>query len=201
MLSKLAILERLAQMLQMLLYKFKEFLGLKYRHDFVRDVLFDIFRCAGVFVKKEASMNFFTDSQEKRSTLRLADVPVYEWVGGKHACVNLTRVSSLVGLRTGGFTVGQTTFKAASCKVAKHERASFDNQHAFIPFVFETLDFLASKIVDRLRRVQSSCITCCITWDNKYNFYDDLFCHPKKSNDTIYCSFTYIILIINKNST
>jgi len=58
----------------------KEFPGFKYRHDFVRDVLFDIFRRAGVSVKKEASVNFLTDPLDRRSTLRPADVMVYEWV-------------------------------------------------------------------------------------------------------------------------
>ena len=38
----------------------KELFGFKYRHDFVRDVLFDIFRRAGVSVKKGAPVNFLT---------------------------------------------------------------------------------------------------------------------------------------------
>jgi hypothetical protein len=49
-------------------------------------------------VKKEASVNFLTDPQKGRSIFRPADVPVYGWVGGKHACVNLTGVSPLVKL-------------------------------------------------------------------------------------------------------
>ncbi|KAK2358664.1 hypothetical protein QL285_095835 [Trifolium repens] len=97
--------------------------GSKYRHDLVQDVLFDIFRRARIYGKKEALVNFLTDSLEGRSTLRPADVLVYGWVGGKHACVDLIGVSPLVGLTTRGFTVGQTTLKAASNKVAKHERA------------------------------------------------------------------------------
>jgi len=52
----------------------KELPGFKYRYDFVRDVLFDIFRRAEVLVKKEASMNFLTDPLDRRSTLRPADV-------------------------------------------------------------------------------------------------------------------------------
>jgi hypothetical protein len=44
-------------------------------------------------------VNFLTDPQEGRPTLRLADVTVYGWVGGKHAYVDLTGVSPLVGLR------------------------------------------------------------------------------------------------------
>jgi hypothetical protein len=50
-------------------------------HDFVRDVLCDIFQRAEVSVKKEAHVNFLTDPQERRLTLRLADVLVYGWIG------------------------------------------------------------------------------------------------------------------------
>jgi hypothetical protein len=45
----------------------REFPGLKYRHGFkyrhalVGDVLFNIFRRAGIFVKKEALVNFLTN--------------------------------------------------------------------------------------------------------------------------------------------
>jgi hypothetical protein len=132
----------------------RELPGFKYRHDFVRDVLFDVFRCAGISAKKEAPVNFLTDPQEGRSTLRPADVMVYGWVGGKHACVDLTGVSPLVGLRAGTFTVGQAALKAASCKVAKHEKACSDNQHAFIPFAFDTFGFLAPEAASLLQRVQ-----------------------------------------------
>jgi hypothetical protein len=126
----------------------------KYRHDFVRDVLFDIFRRAGVSVKKEAPVNFLTDPQEERSTLRPADVTVYGWVGGKHACVDLTGVSPLVGLGTRTFTAGKAALKAASCKVVKHEKACSDNQHAFIPFAFDIFGFLEPEAVSLLHRIQ-----------------------------------------------
>jgi len=132
----------------------KELLGFKYRHYFVRDVLFDIFRRTEISVKKEAPVNFLTDPLDKRSTLRSADVMVYGCVGGKHVCVDLTGVSPLVGLGVGPFIVGQTALKATSSKVAKHEKACFDNQHAFIPFAFDTFGFLAPEVVDLLHRVQ-----------------------------------------------
>jgi len=99
-------------------------------------------------VKKEAPVNFLTDPLERRSTLRPADVMVYGWVGGKHACVDL----NLLGV--GPFTVGQADLKAASSKVAKHEKACSDNQHAFIPFAFDTFGFLAPEVVGLLHRVQ-----------------------------------------------
>ncbi|GKE19558.1 hypothetical protein Tco_1427135 [Tanacetum coccineum] len=106
----------------------KELPGFKYRHDMVRDVLFDICRRDGIFVKKEAPMNFLTDLSDGRSTLRPADVL--------------------------GFTVGQDALKAASCKVTKHEKACIENQHVFIPFAFDTFGFLAPEVVELLTRVQ-----------------------------------------------
>ncbi|GJU46273.1 putative reverse transcriptase domain-containing protein [Tanacetum coccineum] len=76
----------------------KEIPRFKYRHDMVRDVLFDICRRARISAKKEAPVNFLTDPLDGRSTLRPADVLVFGWVGGKHACVDLIGVSLLVGL-------------------------------------------------------------------------------------------------------
>jgi hypothetical protein len=55
----------------------KELPGFKWIHDFVRDVLFDIFRRAGISVKKEELVYFLTDPQDRRSTLRSADVMLY----------------------------------------------------------------------------------------------------------------------------
>ncbi|KAL7597205.1 hypothetical protein Lser_V15G29104 [Lactuca serriola] len=128
----------------------KELPGFKYLHDLVRDVLFDIFRRAGVSAKKEAPVNFLTDPLEGRSTLRPADVLVFGCVGGKHACMDLIGVSLLVGLGSGVFTVGQ----AASSKVAKHEKACMENQHTFIPFAFDIFGFLAPEVMELLNRVQ-----------------------------------------------
>ena len=68
--------------------------------------------------------------------------------------MDLIGVSPLVGLGVGAFTVGQAALKAASSKVAKHEKACSDNQHAFTPFAFDTFGFLASEAVDLLHRVQ-----------------------------------------------
>jgi hypothetical protein len=105
-------------------------------------------------VKKEAPMNFLTDPLDRRSTLRPVDVMVYECVGGKHAYVDLTRVSPLVGLGVWPFTVVQATLKAASSKAAKHEKTCSDNQHAFILFAFDIFSFQAPEVVYLLHRVQ-----------------------------------------------
>ncbi|GJY50389.1 hypothetical protein Tco_0441236 [Tanacetum coccineum] len=101
----------------------KELPVFKYRHDMVRDALFDICRCLGISAKKEAPVNFLTDPSDGRSTRRPANVLVFGWVGGKHTCVDMTRVSPLVGLSSQGLTVGLAALEAASCKVTKHEKA------------------------------------------------------------------------------
>jgi hypothetical protein len=54
----------------------KDLPGFNYKHEF-RDVLFYIFRRAGVFMKKETSLNFLTDAQEGMSTFRPTIVLVY----------------------------------------------------------------------------------------------------------------------------
>ena len=50
-----------------------------------------------------------------------------------------------MGLSSRGFTAGQSTLKAASCKVTKHEKACIENQHVFIPFAFDTFGFLFTR--------------------------------------------------------
>ena len=65
----------------------KELPIFKYRHDFISEVLFDI----------ETLVNFLTDPHEGISTLRPTNILVYEWVGGKHACVILIGVFTPVG--------------------------------------------------------------------------------------------------------
>ncbi|GJY39382.1 hypothetical protein Tco_0425746 [Tanacetum coccineum] len=50
--------------------------------------------------------SYLTHPLEGRSTLRPADILVFGWAGGKHACVDLTGVSPLVGLRDNGFVAG-----------------------------------------------------------------------------------------------
>jgi len=55
----------------------KELSDFKYKHDFVRDVVFNIFRWAGVSVKRKAPVNFMTDPLDRRLTLWPAYVMVY----------------------------------------------------------------------------------------------------------------------------
>ncbi|KAL6514241.1 hypothetical protein OROHE_019228 [Orobanche hederae] len=128
--------------------------GFKQRHDHVRDISYDILWRADISSKKEAPVNFLTDPFEGRLRLRPADVLIFGWANGKHACVDLTGVSPLVGIGHGTFTVGQAALRAASSKIAKYEKACHENGHAFIPFAFDTFGFLPPDAVGLLKRVQ-----------------------------------------------
>jgi hypothetical protein len=100
-------------------------------------ISFNVFKRIGVSVKKETLVNFLIDPLKMRSTLRPTNVLVYDRVRGKHACVYLTGVYSLMGLTIENFNLGQTTFKATSSNVIKHERTFSDNQYAFISFAVD----------------------------------------------------------------
>ena len=71
------------------------------------------------------------------------------------------QVSPPVGLRIGGFMVGQDTLKVATCKVTKHEKSYMENQHALISFVFDTFRFLvsdATKLLNKVRWIMYSIV-------------------------------------------
>ncbi|MFS7911951.1 hypothetical protein Hanom_Chr02g00124051 [Helianthus anomalus] len=86
-----------------------------------------------ISAKKEAPVNFLTDLSEGRSTLRPADVLVFGWASGKHACVDLTE----------------------SKKVEKHAKACEDNQHVFVD-MFGSLAPEAVRFLSRVQRVVHS---------------------------------------------
>ncbi|PNY12796.1 hypothetical protein L195_g009435 [Trifolium pratense] len=60
-------------------------------------------------------------------------------VGGKHACVDLTEVSPLMGLGNRDFTVGQAALKVASSKVAKPMRKRVLTINTFLSHLHSTL--------------------------------------------------------------
>ena len=126
---------------------------------------------------------------------------VYRWVGGKHVCVDLTGVSPLVGLGVTTFTVGYAALKAASSKVAKHEKACSDNQHVFVPFVFDTFSFLALEVVDLLHGVQRVMHSNVMSPRSECCVYEDWFCHPKRINGAACCllaSYSCVRIIDSK---
>lgn len=130
----------------------RELPSFKYRHDLVRDIMFDIFRRVEISMKKETNVNFLINPCEGRSKLRPSDVLVYGWIGEKHVCKHLTRLSPVVRLKTGVLLRDKQRLKLVQIKwsnMRKHISKS-----CFIPFTFDTFDFLALEAIDLLQRVQ-----------------------------------------------
>ncbi|GJU57361.1 GDSL esterase/lipase-like protein [Tanacetum coccineum] len=71
------------------------------------------------FLLERRPVNFLTDPLEGRSTLRPADILVFGWAGGKHACVDIQEFPSCLGLRDNGFVADIAAMKSGeSSKVA-----------------------------------------------------------------------------------
>jgi len=132
----------------------KELSSIKYIHDFIRDIFFDIFKRVGVSMKKKAHVTFLTNSLDRRSTLKHTDVMLYIWVEGKHACVDLTEGFTTCGIRCRAFYDRTGNPKSCVKKMSKHEKTCSHNQHVFIPFSFDIFCFLAPEVVDLPHRVQ-----------------------------------------------
>lgn len=83
-------------------------------------------------------MNFLTDLNEAKLTLRITNDQVCAWVREKYACVDM---NSSTGLRNEGFTMEKTTLKDTSRKEVKYEKVCSDKQHIF--YYYLRLTFLA----------------------------------------------------------
>ncbi|GJT27747.1 hypothetical protein Tco_0908022, partial [Tanacetum coccineum] len=160
------------------------------RQDIVREVLFEKWRRARISAKKEAPVNFLTDPSDERSTFRPTDILVFGWFRGKHVCVDLTGVSSLVGLISQGFTAGQAALKAASCKVKKHKKASIKNQHVLIPFAFDTFGFLAREAVELSSRAQRVMNNNVMTHRSTNVVFKRIGFAPKRASGAACCPFS-----------
>ncbi|GJV27321.1 hypothetical protein Tco_1383769 [Tanacetum coccineum] len=69
--------------------------GVKFRHNLVRDILVDICSKVGIMVRKEAPMGFLS---EDGNDLRPADLLLFNWLQGKDACLDVTCISPFAGM-------------------------------------------------------------------------------------------------------
>jgi hypothetical protein len=121
-----------------------------YIHDFVKDIFCDIFRRACVSMKKEAHMNLLTDPHPQKGRLMYRNTHVW----------NLNYLSfPTCGFENMRFYYKTSKPQSASNKVAKHEKTCFDNQHAFISFVFDIFGSLTPDVVIFPKEFKVSYIT------------------------------------------
>ncbi|KAL5713679.1 hypothetical protein ACHQM5_015733 [Ranunculus cassubicifolius] len=126
-------------------------IGYKYRHNLVRDTLFDIMGRAGIGVQKEAPLGFL--STDGRVGLRPADILVYGWDRGKNVCIDVTGVSPLVGSEKGGFRHGIALDMAVKKKHIKHSEVCSKNGYGFLAFGFTTFGGVGTETLELVRRI------------------------------------------------
>nr|GEZ79717.1 hypothetical protein [Tanacetum cinerariifolium] len=69
--------------------------GVKFRHNLVRDILVDICSKFGIMVRKEAPIGFFSKDGKD---LRPADLLLFNWLQGKDLCLDVTGISPFAGM-------------------------------------------------------------------------------------------------------
>ncbi|GJX74848.1 putative reverse transcriptase domain-containing protein [Tanacetum coccineum] len=121
-----------------------------------------ILKRVGISAKKEAPVKFLTNPSDRISTLRPADVLVFGWVRGKHACVDLTGVSPLVGLRGIfefyiGMLLGAILGRSKACRyVVDYERPfckSYLDSNAFLLMRPSTQAMKSAKHLRSTKRI------------------------------------------------
>ena len=126
--------------------------GVKFRHNLVRDMLVDICCRAGISVRKEAPVGF---SSEARKDLRPTDLLLFNWLHGKDACVHVTGGSPFAGIGVSSWDPSVSLANAAKRKRKKYTTKCKVNIYKFIPFTFSTFGELGEGTLELLSRVAS----------------------------------------------
>ncbi|KAL8132720.1 hypothetical protein AgCh_008265 [Apium graveolens] len=87
--------------------------GVKFRHNLVRDILVDICSKVSVPVFKEAPLGFLSDAGQE---LRPSDLLLFNWSQGKDACLDVTDISPFAGGGVSSWAPGVALLNAAEKK-------------------------------------------------------------------------------------
>ncbi|GJV44923.1 putative reverse transcriptase domain-containing protein [Tanacetum coccineum] len=130
--------------------------GVKFRHNLVRDILVDIYSKAGIMVRKEAPMGFLSkDGNDLQPTDRL----LLNWLQGKDAFLDVTCFSPFAGMGANSWSPGVALHNAVEKKKRKYASKCIDNRYKFIPFAFSTFGEFDKDALDTLSRIKSFSIS------------------------------------------
>ena len=107
--------------------------GVKFRHNLVRDIFVDICCKAGVFVRKEAPLGFLS---EARKDFKPADLLMFNWLHGKDVCMDVTRGSPFVSIRVSSLVTGTSLANTTERKRKKYTGKCEENGYKSIQFAF-----------------------------------------------------------------
>nr|GEX75790.1 hypothetical protein [Tanacetum cinerariifolium] len=113
--------------------------GIKHRHNVVRDTLVDICYRSGISSGKEVDIGL---EGGRDKSLRPADVLLYSWDCGRDVCVDLTGSLPLTQIKMVDFVPSHAVLEAAHRKRVKYEAKCVDIGYGFLPFSFSSLESL-----------------------------------------------------------
>ncbi|GJX49926.1 hypothetical protein Tco_0276771, partial [Tanacetum coccineum] len=128
-----------------------EIIGIKHRHNMVRDTLVDICFRSGISAGKEVDIGLDGGHDKK---LRPADMLLYSWDGGLDVCVDLTGSSPLTQTGMTDFAPGRAMTDAAHRKRGKYMAKCAAIGYGFLPFSFFSLGELETDVVTLLRGIR-----------------------------------------------
>nr|GEX40860.1 hypothetical protein [Tanacetum cinerariifolium] len=131
-------------------------IGIKHRHNVVRDTLVDICYCSGISASKKVDIGL---DGGRDKTIRLADVLLYSWDGGLDLCVDLTGSSPLTQTEMVDFVPGRAVIDAAQRKRGKYMDRCAAIGYGFLSFSFSSLGELETDAVTLLKRIRKFFIT------------------------------------------
>ncbi|GJR24239.1 hypothetical protein Tco_0972766 [Tanacetum coccineum] len=126
-------------------------IGIKHRHNTVRDTFIDICSRSGILAGKEVDIGLGGDGDK---ALRPADMLLYSWKGGLDVCVDLTGSSPLTQTGMTDFVPGRVVIDAAQHKRGKYMTKCADIGYVFLPFSFSSFGELEKDAVTLLKRVR-----------------------------------------------
>ncbi|GJY71196.1 putative reverse transcriptase domain-containing protein [Tanacetum coccineum] len=110
-------------------------IGIKHRHNAVRDTLVDICFRSGISAGKKVDIGLGGGCDK---ALRPADMLLYSWEGGLDVCVDLTGSSPLTQTGMADFVPGRAMIDAAQRKRGKYMAKCPDIGYGFLPFSFSS---------------------------------------------------------------
>ncbi|GJV69274.1 hypothetical protein Tco_1484783 [Tanacetum coccineum] len=131
-------------------------IGIKHRHNVVRDTLVDICYRSGISAGKEVNIGLDGGCDKP---LRPADILLYSWDGGLDVCVDLTGSSPLTQTGMVDFVSGRAVIDAAQRKRGKYMDKCAAIGYGFLPFSFSSLGELEADVVALLKRIRKFSMT------------------------------------------
>ncbi|GJR17908.1 putative reverse transcriptase domain-containing protein [Tanacetum coccineum] len=131
-------------------------IGIKHRHNVVRDTLVNICYRSRISAGKEVDIGL--DGRRDKS-LRLADMLLYSWDGRLDVCVDLTGSSPLTQTGMVDFVLGRAVIDDAQRKRDKYTAKCAAIGYGFLPFSFSSLGELEADAVILLKRIRKFSMT------------------------------------------